>query len=112
MKFKIQSILKKIRKLYYTTTEEALELASKEPGIIGKLFMAIYFPSTGKNPCKKEFLQRMLNRIILIASTMGGMFILSKYLEIRFFEGVFLILALTSLFPYVGYLVAKKTLES
>lgn len=111
MKFKIQSILKNIRKLYYTTTEEALELASKEPGIIGKLFMTIYFPSTGKSLCKKDLLQRMLNRIILIASTMGSMFIWSKYLEVRFFEGLFLILTLTSLFPYVGYLVAKKSLE-
>jgi len=54
VKFKIQSILQNIRKLYYTTTEEALELASKEPGIIGKIFMAIYFPSTGKNSCKKN----------------------------------------------------------
>ena len=54
VKFKIQSILKNIRKLYYTTTEEALELASKEPGIIGKLFMAIYFPSTGKTVVKKN----------------------------------------------------------
>lgn len=62
---------------------------------------------------EKEFLQRMLNRIILIASTtMGGMFIWSKYLEVRFLEGIFLIITLTSLFPYVGYLVAKKILKS
>ena len=111
MKLNIKPFLQSLRKLYYTTTDEALQLASKKPGLFGSIFLAIYLPRINKNISKEDFLQQMLNRMLLIVSTMGVLFLLSTYLKLNFLAGFSLLACLSGLLPYAGYAVAKKSLK-
>ncbi len=106
--------LRYLKKAFFPNTNNIAELFSQpyKPNFFGKAFIAIYFPFLSKNLSKEKFLQLLLNRIIIIAGIMGGCCLWSKYLELHFIEGVFLLLTLSALFPYIGYIVAKKSLNN
>lgn len=112
IKAKLLSILTGLRKCFFPTQDESYEQAmkaiDKQPGWLGKAFIAIYFPSLNENEDKKSTLRRMLNRIILIASTSGILCLISKILDLHFLEGIFLMFCMSSLIPYIPYIVAKK----
>lgn len=113
MKNKLNVILHGPRKAFFPSNDEVMEqvISAKEPGLIGKIFLAIYFPSPKENISKQIQLNRILNRAILIACIMGFLCLWSKYLELHFIEGIFLILTMASWFPYLAHLVIKKSLR-
>lgn len=112
IKTKLSSILTGLRKIFFPTNDEIYKEAmnSAQLGLLGKIFMAIYFPSIKAGEDKKITLRRILNRIILIAGISGVLCIWSIILDLHFLKGVFLIFCMSAIFPYIGYVVAKKQL--
>ena len=112
-KTKILSILTSLRKIFFPTSDEMYqEITSlKKPGKGGSFLIKIYFPSINVNENKEITLRRMLNKIILIAGISGILCLCSLLLELFFLEGIFLFFCMSSIFPYIAYVFAKKQIK-
>lgn len=109
-KAKLSSTINGLRRIFFPTDEELYReaMSNKQPGRFGKFFIALYFPSVKENEDKKSTVTRILNRVILIAGASGFFCIWSMILDLHLLEGIFLIFCMSSIIPYIAYVVTKK----
>ncbi|HAT7074243.1 TPA: hypothetical protein JAN90_16095 [Legionella pneumophila] len=109
-KAKLSSTINRLRKIFFPTGEEVYReaMSNKQPGRFGKFFIALYFPSVKENEDSKSTVTRILNRVILIAVASGFFCIWSMILDLHLLEGIFLIFCMSSIIPYIAYVITKK----
>lgn len=73
IKSKLLSILKYLRVTFFPRIDEIMAdlERQREPGFIGKIFVCLYFPALNENMKMGECRKLLLNRAIVIASSIG-----------------------------------------